>query len=113
MIIVLSEDDWPVEKGTLKLTVPIYDEDGNAVVPNELSYTLTDWSGAVMNGLEGEAIVPASSVDIVLTGDDLVIGDTTPQRFLLIEGTYDSSDGNDLEMRHQIEFTINGLVAVS
>jgi len=100
-----------VEGSTYIVTAAFEDEDENAVTPNDLTWTLTDRHGNVINDREDEVITPDTSVDIVLTGDDLQVGDDERATVLTvtIEGTYDSDAGTDLELKDSTTFPIDGL----
>ena len=101
------------ESSTLVINIILLDEDDNVVTPNEITYTLTDNGGAVINSKKHEPITPAASMDVVLTGADLaldVVSDLV--RVLTIEGTYNSSAGNDLAFKDRCKFYIEDLVAV-
>lgn len=89
---------------TIVVTVTLTDEDSSAVTPNEASWSLYR-SGAVVNSREDVEIDAgdlASSMDIVLQGDDLVAG----LLYFVIAGTYDSTAGTDLPFRDWAEITI-------
>ena len=103
-----------VEKSTFVITVAFQDEQGNSVTPNELTWTLTDMNGNVINNRDQVSITPDSSVDIVLSGDDLALeGDAPELRVLTVEGTYSSDLGNDLPIKDSVRFIVDNLVAVS
>ena len=106
--------DTAIEESTFVLTLSFTDEDDAAVTPKTGTWTLTDEAGNVINSrLDVEISALASSVDIVLSGDDLAIGTYGGQRVLLFEGTYDSDAGTDLPLKDQVRFTIDNLVGVS
>lgn len=104
-----------VEGSTYAVTASFRDETGAAVAPdNGLAWTLTDVNGTVVNGREGVTITPASTVTIVLSGDDLAVpasaGEVT--RLLAVEGTYESDLGSGLPIRDEVEFIVRGLDAL-
>jgi hypothetical protein len=100
------------EKSTLIITVSFKDETKAAVTPNAgLTWTLTDQGGAIINSRSQVPITPASTVTIVLHGNDLICMDDG-QLVLTIEGTYDSSLGSRLEIKEQAMFRVADLVAV-
>lgn len=102
-----------VEESTFIITASFTDEDGNAVTPSTLKWTLTDDAGNVINSREDVSIAPASSVDIVLSGDDLALSGYGPAfRILTIEGTYSSDAGSDLPLKDSVKFVVDNLVAV-
>ena len=103
-----------IEEGTCVITCAFSDEDGNAVAPNTLMWTLTDMLGNVINSREQVSVSsPSSSEDIVLSGDDLALQSTEVwtevKRLLTLEGTYDSSYGSSLPFKEQIEFYVSNL----
>jgi len=102
-----------IEESTYIITITFRDEDGNAVVPNELTWSLTNESGVAINSRTDVAIAtPAASVDVVLSGDDLT--QTPAGTFLVftIEGTYDSDAGANLPLKDQAKFHVDNLIAV-
>lgn len=103
-----------VEGSTYIVTAAFTDEDDNAVTPNALTWTLTDRYGNVVNGQEDEVLTPDTSVDIVLTDDDLQVGDDEKVTLLTvtIEGTYNSSYGNNLPIKDSCTFPVDGLAVV-
>ena len=106
------------EQSTLAITVNFTDDDGNAVVPSSAAWTLIDKTGTVINNREDEIISPASSVTIVLVGDDLQITSSEGTsnvvlREFLIEGTYNSSIGYNLPFKETCYFYVRNLFTVS
>lgn len=96
-----------VEQSTYVVTVSFTDELNEAVVPNNVSYTLLDSGNNVMNSLEQVSVSPASEVDIVLSGDDLSLAEGVGNiRYLLIEAAYNSTFGSDLPFKKQLQFEI-------
>lgn len=105
------------EEGTAIFTVDFKDEDDQAVVPNSVTWKLTDGDGTVVNSKSAESETPASSVDIVLSGDDLEIsagfGGSAEKRYVTVYGTYNSSYGSNLPYTHQFDFPIDNFVAIT
>lgn len=100
----------PSDQGTIVISLGFSDHDGAAVVPNVgLTWSLTDEHGNVINERLDEPIAPASSVSIVVFGDDLKYSEG-PKRVFTVEGTYNSTLGNNLPIREQREFSIENLV---
>ena len=104
------------EKSSGVITVAFEDEDGDAVIPTSILWTLTTVNGiTVINNREQVAIsVPAASVDILLKGDDLNFTETeqtvkTINRRLTIEAVYDSDLGTDIPLRDNKLITIRNL----
>lgn len=97
------------EQGTLARTVTFKDESGATVVPTSASWRLTDPYGNVANSRSAVAIDPlTSTVDLVLTGDDLALGGALRSaiRHWLIQWVYDSDLGDGLAGAHEIVFEI-------
>ena len=103
-----------LERSTYILTLTFTDEDRAAVIPNSITWDLTDTSGHVINARSSVAVVvPASTYDIVLSDEDLAI----PRpgilgRIVTVEAVYDSDAGTDLPLRDEITFAIQPLVNV-
>jgi len=104
-----------VEKSTLLVAVAFQDEDENAVTPKDITWSLTDARGTVINDRDQVAVdPPAASIDIVLSGDDLTLAQGVgPWRLLTIEATYDSDAGTDLPLKESARFKIENLIAVT
>jgi hypothetical protein len=100
------------EEGSIGITASFTDEDGASMIPDSIIWTLTDRDGAVINSRSAVTVTPAASVTIVLSGDDLAIGDYGSLRALLIEYVYTSSLGSSLPDKHEVTFSISDLVAV-
>lgn len=105
MQIILS----PVAKNnsTYIVLADFTDEDGNAVVPNTIQYSLTDQNGKIINSRDDVSVTPASSISIVLSGDDILVTDGLT-RLVTIEAVYNSATyGNNLPLVDQAQFTID------
>ena len=102
-----------IEKSTYVITAAFKDSAGADVVPNSVVWTLTNSNGAVVNEREDVPITPASTVNVVLSGDDLALEDHGPRRILTVLALYDSPYGDDLPMRARAVFNIDDLIAVS
>jgi len=101
-----------IDESTLVVNCSFKDEDGIAVVPTKILWTLTDDAGVVINDREDiEITVPAASVDIVLSGLDLRYADGAA-RVLTINATYDSTLGSNLPLKDSVRFMVADLVAV-
>jgi len=107
------------EKSTYVITVAFSDENGDALVPKTMKWSLTDTSGTVINARDQVVVaVPAASNDIVLSGDDLQIkslevSQDTVVRVLIIEATYNSDLGSDLSVNDDAGFEIENLVKIT
>ena len=107
------------ERSSYFVTVTLIDEAGVTVPTNHVTsvtYTLTNSSGDVINGLS--KIVPATvpltnPFLVILTGNDLQIeGGTDEIRHLTIEAVYDSDLGTSLHFTDYVTFTLRNLVAI-
>jgi len=103
------------EGSTYVITASFTDEDGSAVVPDTVTWTLTDTLGTVINSRQDVSETPASSIEIVLTGDDLAVdGYNSPVRVFTVEGTYTSlTHGAGLLLTGSATFTVERLAGVA
>jgi len=103
------------EGSTYIVTLTFTDENGEAVVPDTVTWTLTDTLGTVINSREDVSETPAGSIEIALTGDDLAVdGYSSPVRVFTVEATYTSSTfGADLPLTASARFTVEALAGVS
>lgn len=107
-------EDHAKEKGTYIAVVTFRDPDEVLVVPNAgLTWTLTDIGGNVINSRLQVAITAASSVNIVLSGNDLVI-EPNNELVILVEGTFNSvTYGNNLPIKDEVHFFVDDLIKVA
>lgn len=100
-----------LERSTYVVTAAFTDESGAAVTPDSITWDLTDTDGNVINSRSSVAVaVPASSIDIVLSGDDLAIQRPSMLwRIVTVEAVYDSSMGSNLPFKDEIRFEIQPL----
>ena len=102
--------DYAVEGSTFAITVSFYDEDGNAVTPSAITWSLYDTAGAIVNSRQNVAVAaPSSAVTIVLSGNDLALESESVRsetRRLLVSATYDSDLGSSLPMTESFEFKV-------
>ena len=100
------------EGNTVVIPCSFFDENGNAVVPTSIIWSLSDDNGNIVNfRLDQKIAVPAASVNIVLSGSDvmrMVFDDLI--RYLKVSGTYNSSNGTGLTVAGQYRF---GLIALA
>lgn len=113
------------EKSTYLITFNFLDEDGDPVVPATATWSLTDDSGNIMNSLENEALTPASTITVALSGDDLQVGSSettlprvgnrnTVRRHIVVEATYDSVIyGAGLNLNDEAVFELENLRKVA
>ena len=107
MAVTLSE--LAVEQSTYAVVVSFTDDASEAVSPDSgsITWTLTDKAGNVINSRNGVAIASATSITIVLSGDDLAVPERrTVTRVLTVECTYSSDIGSNLPLEGEIEFKI-------
>lgn len=96
------------EGSTFIVTAAFTDEDDAAVVPDSITWTLTDDVGDVVNSRSAVSVAtPAASIDIVLSGADLTVSSERRRRFLAIEAVYDSDAGNNLPLVEELTFLID------
>ena len=97
------------EGSSFKVTATFYDESGNAVAPDTLTWTLTDEDGSIINGRDAVVITtPSSTENILLEGDDLAVDGNDPvQRIVTFVGTYTSAEfGASKPLVDQSTFTV-------
>lgn len=101
----------PNEESTLAVTATFTDEASQEIMPVTLSWKLTDEDGNVINSRSSVSITPATSVTVVLSGDDLALQNSSDEghRAILFIGTYDSSLGNGLPLNDEARFIIENL----
>ena len=99
------------DRSTYVVTATFADEDDAAATPTAITWTLTTPEGTVVNSRSAVSVPPSSSVEIVLSGADLDY-DTSNQRVLTIEATYDSTLGAGLPLKDEVWFSIINLVAI-
>ena len=102
------------ELSTCVIQCDFEDEDGNAVAPETLTWSLMNLDGDIINEREEIEITdPESTEYITLTGDDLALDKSVDtDRVLLVEGTYDSAYGVGLYLRETCRFTISDTIGV-
>ena len=103
-----------VERSTYIVIASFKDENGTAVVPATIKWSLTDGAGNIINDrAEVEIETPASSVAIVLYGADLELPGVDRKRVVTVKSTYDSATyGDGLPLRDDAEFIIDNLIAL-
>lgn len=106
-----------VELSTYAVHIDFYDETSAALLPNSLYWTLSDPDGTVINNRSGTAITSVqTSVDIVLSGSDLLISSGSllaeEDRVLTVWGNYNSSLGTALPLYDRVKFTVINLSAI-
>ena len=113
MPIIISEPH-AVEQSTYAISVSFFDDAGAAVIPtaSSVKWTLTDEKGKVINARSDVAITSAATIVIVLRGADLgEIDSKNTIRIVTVKGTYNSTLGTALEIKDQIQFTLDNLVS--
>lgn len=109
----LSED--AEEKSSFEVEAAFKDKDGTAFTPKAVTWKLTDVAGATTFASGSET--PASTVSILLKGDDLRLSDgftgQSEKRRLFVKATYDTDAVSDVPLRNSCEFRIRNLAAVS
>lgn len=107
----ISLHDKAQEGSTYVVHAAFYDEDGAAVVPTSVKWSLFDVDEAIVNSRTDVNVTPAAEVDIVLAGADLLLTDG-PFRNLVIECTYDSTLGVGLPLVAEANFHIHDVAGV-
>lgn len=107
----IIKDIKPNEKGTAVVTLTFTDEDGVSVTPSSLEWQLMRGDGTIINN-RSFANGSFSGDTIVLSGDDLAVfgNRDNGSRVLSIQGEYDSSAGNGLQLKDECQFNIQRLL---
>lgn len=78
-------DNYAIERSTYALTVGFADPDDTPITPTSIKWTLTDADGTVINGRDAVTVSTlASSVNVILSGDDLQILPSESARALAV-----------------------------
>ena len=104
-----------IEESTYVVVAAFTDEDGTAVVPATVSWSLTDIDGTIINSREDVSETPAATVNIVLTGDDLATTatiDSLMERVVTVSATYDSDYGTGLKLKAAATFLLEDLLTI-
>ena len=109
MTTVLTTDAQ--ENSTYVVVAAFTDEEGVAVVPTSVTWTLTKMDATVINSRSAVVIAAAASVSIVLSGADLDPDDGLV-RLLTVEAVYDSALGTGLPLKQEAVFHLEDLRAV-
>lgn len=109
--VIKIDEDQALDGSSYFVTLDFADEDGDAVSPKTLFWSLLDSDENVVNGRD--AVAPGSlsaSMTIVLSGDDINIAAgrrcNTQLRYFTVSGTYDSDLGSDLPITDYLEFLV-------
>lgn len=101
------------EQSTGVFVCSFEDEDGTAIIPNRVRWTLTTTNGqTVINNREHiDIAAPETSVAITLQGNDLQVleaemGQQYAARLLTVEAEYDSDLGSNLPLIDALAFKI-------
>ena len=91
-----------------------YDDAGTAITPATFTWSLTDQDDAAVNSRTDVSVTVATSIDIVLSGDDLALpNQSKPRRYVTLEYTYNSDAGTGLPGKQLVGFEILPLAAVT
>lgn len=104
------------ERSTVAIDLMFTDADGAAMTPLTLTWSLRDGDGAIVNSRQDVSVAsPASTVTIVLSGDDLAItaGERGHLRVLTVRGTFTSDLGTGLPFTEEARFSIDNLVGIT
>lgn len=102
------------EASTFVVQAVFTNEDGDSVTPSAITWSLTDAAGTVVNARTDVAVSsPASTINIVLSGNDLLLtGYAGTVRILTVEATYTSALGSGLPLKAAARFVVEPLVGV-
>lgn len=100
------------DRSTYVVTVGFFDEAGAPVVPDSVKWTLSKADGTVVNQRDQVAAQPETSLEILLSGDDLDAAADGPVRVVTVEATYTSTLGAGLPLNAACSFSVENLVRV-
>ena len=101
-----------VDRSVIVINCAFKDEDSAAVVPTSIKWSLSDDLGNIINTRASVAVaVPASDVDIVLSGSDINYSDG-PIRILTVEAVYDSVLATGLPLKDSARFNVAELILI-
>lgn len=114
MTTIIVTDEKPAELGTIAFDLVPTDEADNVLTFGQLiapTWKLTNRAGTVINSRTSVAM---TSLSVVLTGNDLAVSTTDDLwRCITFQWQYDSSRGNGLYFKGQVQFQIADLIGVS
>lgn len=97
----------PVLDGSTKVVaVSFFDEALAAMTPTSVTWSLYDEDGAIVNNRSDVVAIPATTVNIVLSGNDVVFVSPTSQRILVVEAVYTGVYGVGLPLKDYFKFTV-------
>ena len=107
-----------IEKSTYIVTATFRDEDGVLVVPNAITWTLTDEVGTVINSrIDVVVTPPMTTIYIVLQGLDLAMQTLetagTVGRIVTVNADYNSTLGSNLPLKGEVRFYVDNLLKVT
>ena len=104
-----------METGTYLMQMTFTDEDGTAMVPTAVTWSLYDPDGTVVNSRLNVSVTgPAAVTTIVLSGLDLALtaGLLYEDRVFAVTATYVSTTYGALTLRDSVTFRVHKLVLV-
>lgn len=98
----------PATNGGTYIVTCNFDENGTAVTPKSVAWTLMDYLGDVVNGRSAVVETPAATVYIICHGADITLSGTDNEmRLLTVSAMYDSDTyGDDLVLRKTFQFKV-------
>lgn len=115
-----SSEDTAPEKSTIGIKVDFVDEDGTALAPDTMTWTLTSRparavAAEIINGRQDVTVAsPSESNTVVLSGNDLAFltsedEEVLAERVFTVEFTYTSTLGSNLPGKAQYIFAVERL----
>ncbi len=100
------------DRSTYPIKLEFFDYDNAPVVPNSITWKLTDDVGAVINSRTAETETPDSTVYVVLSDDDIAYSDGE-KRVLLVQSPFDSDLGAGLPLNEEYRFDVDDLINIT
>ena len=95
------------ENGSYLIEIKFKDENNKWKIPYNLTWTLTDLQGNIINNCENVEISnPDNTIYISLNGDDLTPG----WKIVTLKGKYDSTNAPQLNIRETFRFYVTDLI---
>ena len=109
----MTELDSAIQGSTYVAVITFKDEAGDAMTPVSAEWSLYDEKGEIVNSKSQVPIVVASTVNIVLSGDDIPYDPATSRALVLsIAAVYDGDYGNNLPLNQEFLIPVEPIIGV-
>ncbi len=97
------------QNGTFAIDLSFQDEEGDAVTPTTVNWTLRNSDGEIVNSRNTVSLTPAASIELVLSGDDLPADEADGEYshlWIIVAGTYSSDLGEGIPFSDQVRISV-------